>query len=234
MVTALHVIAGIKSRGHEVALRINTRDGQSALVALPFEMWTCPDQSEGAILDAAACAFPHANDVLDYGYVSDDRVATATLMAEEQLGVGCDVYLAGLFVNHPGKSRNEPIIRSGIISAMPVDEILTNNGYMPGYLIECRSLGGLSGSPVFVESGLFIHDEHGHLNYRRAGSQMWHLLGIIRGHWDVPVDTSSDEHRENINTGIAIVTPFERILPLVKTAFDKGTRENEENARRNA
>src|SRR5258705_8778907 len=60
--------------------------------------------------------------------------------------------ITGLFLGHHGKSRNVPIVRFGTVSAMPgelLESTYTNKPHQ-SYVIESRSLGGLSGSPVFL------------------------------------------------------------------------------------
>jgi hypothetical protein len=66
------------------------------------------------------------------------------------IGIGDAVFITGLFSHHPGKARNLRVIRVGNIAAMPDEPVKTQRGEMEAYLIEARSLGGLSGSPVFV------------------------------------------------------------------------------------
>ena len=48
---------------------------------------------------------------------------------------------------------NLPIVRLGAIAAMPGEYIKTDWGCLRAYLIEARSIGGLSGSPVFIRVG---------------------------------------------------------------------------------
>ena len=85
---------------------------------------------------------------------------------------------------------------------------------MDAYLIEARSIGGLSGSPVFVRYSA------------QAGiSYEVHLFGVMVGHWDLPPGTICDavtdaaptdaEKAEAVNMGIGIVVPAKRILEVL-------------------
>lgn len=68
------------------------------------------------------------------------------------IGIGDEVLMVGLFTKRYGYRKNIPIVRGGIISAMPeepIEDQETGNLY-DAYLIEIRSIGGLSGSPVIV------------------------------------------------------------------------------------
>jgi hypothetical protein len=63
---------------------------------------------------------------------------------------GADLIIPSLFVPHPGELRNIPIMRRATIAAMPQERLRYVPSERPPYLIETRSLGGASGSPVFV------------------------------------------------------------------------------------
>ena len=78
-------------------------------------------------------------------------------------------------------------------------------GLMSAFLVEVRSLGGLSGSPVFAVG-----------NDNRIG-----LIGLVHGHFDqrssdpdgVSEDANAAFQEEQINAGIAIVVPAHLNLP---------------------
>jgi hypothetical protein len=224
VITALHVIAGIEGDHRpdkRIVLRVNTHGGGFDHYEIKSEQWVRPDHSDG-IVDAAVCYFPPNNrDHFDYTFVGDDQVATTDVLNAEDIGVGNDVYFAGLFINHYGKHRNEPIVRSGTIASMPLDPVSTKGGPMHAYLVESRSIGGLSGSPVFVDAGFTRHDAAGKLQFRAAGSGVSYLLGVMSGHWDASAEIKrigDVVSREVVNMGIAIVTPIDNVLPLVREA----------------
>jgi len=88
---------------------------------------------------------------------------------------------------------------------------------MEAYLVEARSLGGLSGSPVFVNLG-FVRNVSGEVKFASGGSGIFYLLGLMHGHWDrlVPVTLASDEIQvESVNMGITIVAPAKKILEVI-------------------
>jgi len=59
--------------------------------------------------------------------------------------------MVGRFVSHEGTERNAPVVRFGTIAMMPGEPIRQERGFdQESYLVECRSLPGFSGSPVFV------------------------------------------------------------------------------------
>ncbi len=120
-----------------------------------------PDQANGIeFVDVAVAPISFNRDVavapisfnrdVDFARITIRMFANSQSMIDEQIGLGDDIAIVGLFTNHIGRTRNEPIVRIGNICAMPKDKIVTELGNMYGYLIEARSIGGLSGSPVFA------------------------------------------------------------------------------------
>jgi len=98
---------------------------------------------------------------------------------------------------------------------MPGEKIpLKGFGKAEAYLIEGRSIGGLSGSPVFVRHTV-------HMNARTAEgedaqlaglSTRIQLLGLIHGHWELPLTFKESEQAEAINMGVGIAIPANKIL----------------------
>jgi len=151
--------------------------------------------------------------------------ATDAVVKEVEISIGDDVFLTGLFYRHTGTRRNIPIVRAGIIAAMLEEPVRTSLGETEAFLIEARSIGGLSGSPVFVRpESNYVHKINTEDSYTigrwdaRVGS-FW-LLGLMHGHWDVnasDVDVIVEDrgHRESVNVGIGIVVPAQKILETI-------------------
>lgn len=149
-------------------------------------------------------------------------MATDDLLQEKNVGIGDDVVVTGLFARRSGTTRNIPIIRSGIISAMPGEPLTGPSGEpYQAYLIEMRSTGGLSGSPVFVVKDWFVDPKNktANLGLQRF-SNVFLLIGVIRGHWeqenigDVAEDGQQDA--EPFNLGIATATPIQECIRILK------------------
>ena len=177
LVTAKHCVEGAKNEG-SLYVRLNTRAGGVRHIKIMDE-WLYP---EDEAVDVAVLPIDFPQDAYDYKCVHlNTFVVTDTIIQEHDIGIGDVLYMCGLFSLHYGTQRNIPILRTGIIAAMP-DEPLedpnTGLGYR-AYLAEVRSLGGISGSPVFIAL------EHGRIPNPRGvlGRRVW-LLGLIRGHWD--------------------------------------------------
>ena len=91
---------------------------------------------------------------------------------------------------------------------MPDEPIPTKKGSIEGYLIEARSIGGLSGSPVFVRESVAV------------GVGAFYLMGLMHGHWDIPPEDKNDtvdttDANKAVNMGIAIVVPTRKILEVI-------------------
>ena len=147
---------------------------------------------------------------------------------ENGIGAGDEVFMAGLFTKHSGTSKNMPIVRMGNVAMMPRDAVETKYGDMETYLIEARSIGGMSGSPVFVCKADVIGEP----------GRMW-LMGLIHGHWQLRDEGSADTVIEDltsngpINMGIAIVVPAQKIWETLHCETFTKIRQNEdEQARR--
>jgi len=102
-------------------------------------------------------------------------------------------------------------VRVGNLAALDEENVETAMGPLDAYLIEARSVGGLSGSPVFLNLGTSRYKKGQQVTSHRGPIIL--LLGLIHGHFDVPfAQVVADAESlgltpEKINTGIAIVTP---------------------------
>src|SRR5438874_2635806 len=155
-------------------------------------------------------------------------IVNEKLIEQEKIGVGDEVFMTGLFSRHYGQQNNIPIVRTGNIAAMPKEKVNTRVGLMDAYLIESRSIGGLSGSPVFVNLGLVRHQK-----MSSTGLPIFYLMGLVHGHFDVQENKIDDLNpladdglsKTNVNMGIAIVVPIGKMLealnqPSVKEQED--------------
>jgi hypothetical protein len=200
LVTALHVVAKIQQRSDDgkTFVRVNTKDGGFQMLAVNTDAWQKPDQST-EIVDVCFCAWPFPWEESDYDirYFSAKQVATKDVMKDRRICVGNEVAFAGLFVNHHGQKRNEPIVRFGNISAIPAELVSIKYGDIEAYLIESRSVGGLSGSPVFVDPGQFrIADDGASREWRSTGEPGGYLLGVMHGHWEAPKEAAEIDAKE--------------------------------------
>jgi hypothetical protein len=215
LVTARHVIDHIKGLGLDsVLLRLNSKSGSAFWVECKMADWHFhPDASIDVAL--LRVAIPSGADHLSIGL---EMAATNEVMAREKIGIGDEVFVTGLFTHHYGDTNNIPIVRVGNIAAMTGAKVKSKNGPIDAYLIESRSIGGLSGSPVFVNLGLVRHGA-----FSSTGNPIFYWMGLIHGHFDVDesrVDSNGDivddgVKESRVNTGIAVVIPFEKVMETI-------------------
>jgi hypothetical protein len=146
LVTSEHLL----STKLDLQLRINLRNGHSQTFDIPSDKWIFhPDAAR--IVDVVALRTAVSMSVYDIAQVSLQReMATDEVLTRWDIGIGDEVFFPGLFVHHSGQGQNLPIIRTGTIAAMRDEPIETEAGSISAYLVEARSIGGHSGSPVFV------------------------------------------------------------------------------------
>jgi hypothetical protein len=102
------------------------------------------------------------------------------------------------------------------------EQIQTELGFADVYLIEGRSIGGLSGSPAFVRrtETIKVRMEDGRITTLNSPGP-FKLLGLMQGHWDIKesaMNKASIEHdyKHGVNLGIAIVTPAIKIAEILE------------------
>ncbi len=82
------------------------------------------------------------------------------------------------------------------------------------YLMEIRSIGGLSGSPVYV----FFPLGRFHEGTYETQRHVLYLIGLVRGHWTREAEEFADfgeTEVDQLNTGIAIVTPVQKAIEII-------------------
>ncbi len=235
IVTARHNIERAARHG-SLYVRVNqfVPPGVPAQAA-EIELRSAWEYHEDDVSDVAVTPFP-GPPIYPVMRFERSSLATADLIAEKAIGIGEELIVVGLFTSHYGREANRPIVRSGIIAAMADEPAQDDRSGLDfdAYLAEVRSIGGLSGSPVWVVLNPFSPGS------RESGWQFY-LLGLIRGHWKKEEDWTSDfgggGELEALNTGIAIVTPIQKALDIIDSSevLVKERKENDrERARKHA
>lgn len=220
LVTAKHVIDGIRRLGiDKVHVRANLKSGEATWLECDGE-WLFHPESESVDLALLKTGISAELDHLAIGYA---LCATEQALATHEVGLGDEVFVVGLFRHHSGDRKNIPIVRVGNLAAMTEEKVVTQHfGPMDAYLIEARSIGGLSGSAVFLNLGV-VRYVNGQVKHAESGP-IFLLLGLIHGHYDIPsssIDSSEMDDgqgltTEKINTGMAIVVPMHKILEALE------------------
>jgi hypothetical protein len=218
IITAKHVIEAIrdKSIDQKVYLRMNLKTAGTQLVETQIGNWVSHPHETN--VDIAVLNWVPSEEIFDYRFITLEMLASQEIIKKENIGVGDDVFLTGLFSNHYGSERNIPIIRVGNIASMPEEKVHTAWGDIDAYLIEARSIGGLSGSPVFAYIGA-MRTIGNNMQIGRTGF-LFYLLGLMHGHFDLSkleMDNLTQDSLTNIqiNMGIAIVVPAWKIIEVI-------------------
>jgi hypothetical protein len=216
VVTNRHVIEDLEAP----VIRVNRADGSSKPIATNKNRWRVhPDDD-----DIAAIEFHQLSSEHSFRWVDIRTALPAAATQDFRIGIGDTVAMLGRLIGHDGKVRNSPIARFGTIAMMPGDKIKNSFGAdQETYLVECHSIPGFSGSPVF----LFLNSTTRSIGgFPLVGIGPW-LLGIDWYHAN-NLERVRDESGKVLesgwfvkaNTGIAGVIPSTKIQELLDL-FDK-------------
>ncbi len=231
IVTALHNLEMIQ--GNVAELRVNTRDNKSTIVQTQKDKWVChPDHDpKRRYIDVAVLPVGwtgHPGTGMANTALAEDSFLSKELQSHLQIEPGEPVVTIGLLTSHYGEVHNLPVARVGNIALMRSgdDLVPTNHGYMDAHLVECRSIGGLSGSPVFVQ--IAPHRILDGKIVQSSGFKMAYLFGVMQGHYmtrepnDIASDTPDERDRaslDSLNTGIAVVVPIDKVVETIYQPF---------------
>lgn len=224
-ITANHVVEQIES--DVLTLRVNSLDGATKYIEI--------NRNSGMRHENPA------NDFVIYGITFDASVhdvilypldrASHTKSREEFYApnLGDEVITVGLYTSHYGLTKNIPVVRVGNFAALPDEPVRTEFGYVEAYLVEMRSIAGLSGSPVFLSPPQLRVDGGGDIKFLKQKTHP--IVGMCVGYH--VVETKEDQisvpkfqtdsrsasafggaSYDERNTGFAVVIPIERVLEL--------------------
>lgn len=209
-VTAKHVLGNIilKNPNATILIRANkNQDKGFDYIETSYEDWI-HHQDDNISVDVSVLPVPYINlDIFDVKGIPFDMMVNDQTISKMDVNIGNEIFMVGLFSLHYGKNNNIPIVRVGNISAMPDEPIKTKEfGDMQAYLVDLRSLGGFSGSPVFIHFGT-VRIINGEL--MSSNFPQFRLIGLLSGHFTINGITIDDFRT---NTGMGIVTPSTKIL----------------------
>ena len=215
----------------ELAVRLNLEAGGSETISLAKEKWWHHPDIDN-LTDVAVLPFlfnqrsvAQAPILLHKGWL---KKGAREELRKQGAALGQEIAIIGLFRHHMGADRNVPIVRIGNIAAMPTERVWTKYcGYTEAFLIEARSISGLSGSPVFcnlTDAQPLPPEIPAHM--ARADNlvdlRRYLFFGLMHGHWDLPNltdDVVVDERngrQEAVNVGVGVVIP---VMKIVETLY---------------
>jgi hypothetical protein len=214
LVTAKHVAEMVEHGSF--LLGMNLKSGSKIFLRMgEIKWWYHPTEADS--VDCAVTIFaPASAEEYDTQFIGENTFATDEQIQRYGIGPGDEIAVIGLFTRFSGEAKHFPIVRSGNIAMMPTERIPINGfGDMEAYLAEGRSIGGLSGSPVFARSTINLPLNMGGDRIMFSGLGQWHFIGIMHGHWELPLDFKSTEKAEAVNMGVSIITPAKKILEVL-------------------
>jgi hypothetical protein len=237
-VTARHCI---QEAGQSFYIRVNTKQGYCDLPS-EADGWFLSDTDDVAVAPFRASAVPDvAYSAIpldqfvdeDFRYQGGPFSSVVRSIGGIELRVGHELFFLGLFIQHAGQERNLPIARFGHIARMPVEPVAIRRTdgtieRLLGYLAECRSWGGHSGSPAFfIYPGVQIVGVNAPPNTPFTGTipisrqvEVIGFVGLVSAHFDIPTKahTAGDvlgTVTTEVNSGIAVITPSDAIRTLL-------------------
>jgi hypothetical protein len=214
IVTNKHVVES----GNTVA-RMTTRDGRRHIIETDEREWRFhPDGDDLAVL-----MISFDPNKLRFSHITLKHLLSKHDLMTQGIGIGDDVFVVGRFINHEGKQKNSPTARFGNIAQMPNEPIRVGTFDQECFLVEARSIGGYSGSPVFWHVLPFAGGAYRPKTNVQLGPL---LLGVELGYiydW-VPVcdaagrpinPNSSHEQQVQVNSGMMIVVPAWKLIELL-------------------
>jgi hypothetical protein len=218
-------------------VRLNSRGGGAVEMYLDQQRWVRHPRQPNvdiAVLQPDVWRAPKWRE-LDIDAVTPDEFLASTLLADGEMGVGDPIHVSGLLWNAPGATRNMPLVRSGTLAATASEPVLVRRlpdgtaVFEPVHLGVIQSIGGMSGSPTFIE-------------YRApafavtpVANRAWgFLLGINGGHYSGYLDGAPQGAEAFANAGINIIYPAERLLELLDVSELRAERVVREKALRQA
>jgi hypothetical protein len=219
IVTNRHVIEKCEQRGQRPTVRITDMNGKADIIETRVKDWFLFENSYDI---AAYCggvnAYRHRIALIPY-----EILLTKEQARKLEIGVGDEVFMVGRFISHDGKQSNMPSVRFGSISIMPIEPISSADGTLQeSYVVECRSIGGFSGSPVFVYMSRGLARGARYKMPEQIGP--W-LLGVNWCHLNyservrvIDESTGNVSYRiEEMHSGMAGVIPSWRLLELLES-----------------
>ena len=222
-VTAKHIAQDLADK--ETYFLINKKGGGLMKLLPPKDSpWCCHPSDDTADVAVLSVPIDPRADVIaipDNEFVSAKDFEKDARGIEGKFGIGDETITVGLFTEAPGVSRIFPIVRHGNVAMLPTEQIQTDLGYADVYLVEARSIGGMSGSPVWIRPSLLMLADTGDNAIVPTGIVgPGKLLGLMHGHWAIEESEINNpkivhNRQRGVNMGIAIVVPGSKILETI-------------------
>ncbi len=203
-ITNRHVI-----EGGSTTVRLNRQDGGSQIFDSNETDWFLSPTDDLAVIH-----FASNGSSFDIKFLAEEHFLDEATHSSLNVGVGDEVFVAGRLAGADGTEANQPIYRFGRLAANGTRIV---DG-QESFLVEARSIEGLSGAPVFLGvNALYIRPE----GVTPLESRTW-LLGVQWGfvNDEAPVFYKGNDqatHIVKLNTGIMNVVPAWKLWALLQS-----------------
>jgi hypothetical protein len=242
LVTARHLVRPLRLGGAErepldskVAIRFSRLMRPPLVLETIRREWTCPTDRH---VDLAIRPFDYRAAAPDGDLAflpllinGENPIVLSDERWEQEGGrirTGDEIFIPSLFPGHVGERRNIPVIRFGHIAAPALEPVRVGSPTVPAFLIETRSLGGISGAPVFLHlRPLTIRNlPRAPLDASGRRTVPYALIGMVLGAHGgryasdfVTVDPEEDitTRDAEFNAGISVVLPIQHALALIES-----------------
>ena len=179
----------------EIKVCIYFNDSKVNMLSIQIKCWKFDRDNDLAVMDftsfvKGAGIQTTAGGVIDMGFSRDVFFCKEMLCSEddkEYLKEGVETLSIGLFHYYYGNKKEQPICRFGHIAMIPYDQISIplptmenqkEEKQVKAYLIEHKSVGGMSGSVVFATPN--------------GNEKEAKIIGILHGHYDLNDGSQND------------------------------------------
>jgi hypothetical protein len=222
-ITASHVIGS--AHGETISVRVQRTSGAPRTFRTLNSDWmTHPDSTVDICLYPVDLVKWDTDDDLHIVALTWPSMAMTIAEAEQcGFGIGSDIFIPNVFTAALGEKQNLPVVRFGHVAAMAIEPIRFASPKRPAYLIETRSLGGMSGSPVIFHTDPARKGRRKPFK-READTGLlitpYFLVGILKGNWsgsyiDDFVGTDNMHSDAEFNSGLSVVLPVIDILEAI-------------------
>lgn len=221
-VTYLYIITNthvVQKAGITPTIRFNKTNGETYAKSTNASDWIYFPGND------LACAPISGNlNKLKYRALNISMFLTKELAIQNSVGIGDEIFVCGKFFDEYGKQYNNPISRFGKIALYPSIQIKHQHCIsQETIIVDAFSIGGLSGSPVF----LHIPYTPGRPGQDKNPNEKNYLLGINYGH--IPIPDFSNSEKNEMNSGFMCVIPawiihdmlFQPSLVIQRDSMDK-------------
>jgi hypothetical protein len=187
--------------------RVNTKDGQHRFIELDLMEWQFIPGADDLCAADVTERLKHTDEI---SFVPPSLMVTKDFIRMEQIEIGEDGFMLGLFAEQPGIRQNMVAARFGNVSLLASDDApieQPNEQKRPSHIFDMRSRPGFSGSPVFIyrtpsgdlrNATLRGQDKARRRNLRRA-------FDYVGGGADIQLDDMEDDWETKSNTFLMLL-----------------------------